>query len=192
MSRYSVLLICGWIVLSIDSPAYGQPLCTTNFCIRSQSLSYRTPSGWPAVPIAPCCKTNWGSLPGGLDWSNGAPIMICTGNADYAETYPNCGEPNNLSQPFPLSYDRPQIGIGVAWPNPKDYRYEVQSVPLAGGPDGSCAQFSNRADTASNWWVFDLKDPKRGSYVFTAVVSFERGEKGYYAVLANCTLQPPQ
>jgi hypothetical protein len=39
--------------------------------------------------------------------------------------------------------------------------------------------------------VYELKQPKRGSYVFTAVVSFERGEKGYYAVLNSCKLAPP-
>lgn len=189
-SRYLVPLVCGMIALGIASPAYDQSICTTNFCIRSQSLSYQTPAGWPAVPVAPCCKTDWGSSPGGLDWSKGAPVMICTGNDEYI-TYPNCGDPNNLSQPRPLSYDRPKIGIGVAWPNPNNYRFQLESIPLVDGSDGSCVQYSSQPGKLANWWVYELKDPKRGSYVFTAVVSFERGDKGYYAVLNDCKLVPP-
>ena len=42
-----------------------------------------------------------------------------------------------------------------------------------------------------NWWVYELKEPKRGSYVFTANVSFQKGEKGYYAVLNGCKLKSP-
>src|SRR5262249_7512993 len=36
---------------------------------------------------------------------NGAPVMICTGLAEYVNTFPNCGDPNNLSQAFALDYD---------------------------------------------------------------------------------------
>jgi hypothetical protein len=39
--------------------------------------------------------------------------------------------------------------------------------------------------------VHELKEPKRGTYVFTAAVSFQKGEKGYYAVLNGCKLSPP-
>jgi hypothetical protein len=104
---------------------------------------------------------------------------------------PKLRDPNNLSQPFPLDYERPTFAIGVAWPNAKDYRYELQSVPLVDGPDGTCAQYSNRPGQVTNWWVYELKEPKRGAYVFTAAVSFQKGEKGFYAVLNNCKLNPP-
>jgi hypothetical protein len=173
------------------SPAQAQSACTTNYCIRSQSLSYQTPPGWPAVPIQSCCKTDWGAVPGGIDWSNGAPIMICTGNADYTTDYPNCGDPKNLSQLFPLHYEKPRIGIGAAWPSSKDYRYELQSIPITDGADGSCAAFSSQPGKVTNWWVHELKEPRRGSYVFTATVSFQRDDKGYYAVLGSCKLAPP-
>jgi hypothetical protein len=33
-----------------------------------------------------------------------------------------------VSQAFPLDYERPTFAIGVAWPNAKDYRYEMQSA----------------------------------------------------------------
>jgi len=189
--RYLPALIGGLVALLVASPALAQSDCTTNYCIRSQSLSYQVPAGWPAVSIAPCCKTDWGALPGGIDWSKGAPVMICSGNAEYASTFPNCGEPNNLSQAFPLAYERPKIGIGVAWPNPKDYRYEMQSVPILDGPDGTCKEFSHQPGKVTNWWIYELKDPKRGSYVFTADLSFQQGDKGFYAVLNRCKLAPP-
>jgi hypothetical protein len=197
MNRHSYLLVLiGGLLdptaaLPIVSPALAQSACTTNYCIRSQSLSYQTPPGWPAVPIEPCCKTDWGSLPGGIDWSNGAPVMVCTGHADYTTTYPNCGDPKNLSQAFPLHYEKPKIGIGVAWPNPKDYRYEMQAIPIIDGADGTCAQYSHNPGKVTNWWVYELKEPKRGTYVFTAALSFQKGEKGFYAVLNGCKLAPP-
>lgn len=189
--RYVAVLTGALLASFIASSASAQHDCTTNYCIRSQTLSFQTPAGWPAVPIEPCCRTDWGALPGGMDWSNGAPVMICTANAEYVTSYPNCGDPNNLSQVFPLNYWQPTIGIGVAWPNPKDYRYEVQSVPIIDGADGTCAQYSSQPGKMTNWWVYQLKDPKQGTYVFTATVSFEKGEKGYYAVLNSCKLQPP-
>jgi hypothetical protein len=179
------------VVALLASPALAQSICTTNYCIRSQSLSYQVPPGWPSVTIAPCCRTDWGALPGGIDWSKGAPVMLCTGNADYTSAYPNCGEPNNLSQPFPLAYEGPKIGIGVAWPSAKDYSYQMQSVPILDGPDGTCKEFSHQPGKVANWWVYELKDLKRGSYVFTAELSFAQGEKGYYAVLNRCKLAPP-
>ena len=98
--RYFPALI--FFALSAAAPASAQYTCTTNYCISSQSVSFQTPPGWPAVPIETCCQTHWGALPGGIDWSNGAPIMICTGRAEYVTAFPNCGDPNNLSQPFPL------------------------------------------------------------------------------------------
>ena len=158
---------------------------------QSQSISYRTPPGWPAVTVEPCCKTDWGSLPGGIDWPNGAPIMICTGKAEYATTYPELRRSEQSVAGVSPGLREPKIGIGVAWPNPKDYRYEVQTVPIIDGSDGTCAQYSNHPGKVANWWVYQLKEPKRGSYVFTATVSFEQGEKGYYAVLNNCKLAPP-
>jgi hypothetical protein len=184
-------LVVGVPILSAVLPAHAQYACTTNYCIRSQSLSVQTPPEWPAVAVEPCCQTHWGALPGGIDWTNAAPVMICTANAEYTTAFPNCGGPNNLSQAFPLDYWQPKIGIGVAWPNPKDYRYEMQSVPLIDGPDGTCAQYSNQPGKVTNWWVYELKEPKRGSYVFTANVSFQKGEKGYYAVLNGCKLESP-
>jgi hypothetical protein len=52
-------------------------------------------------------------------------------------------------------------------------------------------QYSNRPGQVTNWWVYEVKEPKRGFYVFTAAVSFQKGEKGYYAVLNSCKLKPP-
>jgi hypothetical protein len=184
-------LAAGLLVASDAPPAYAQYACTTNYCIQSQSTSVETPPGWPNVPIESCCRTHWGALPSGIDWSNGAPVMICTATADYPNAFPNCGGPQNLSQPFPLHYWDPKLAIGVAWPNAKDYRYEMQSVPILDGPDGTCSQFSHQPGKVADWWVYALNQPKRGSYVFTASVSFQRGEKGYYAVLNDCKLQPP-
>jgi hypothetical protein len=189
MVRYFLALAA--LTLSAASSAPAQYACTTNYCISSQSISFQTPPGWPAVSIETCCQTHWGALPGGIDWNNGAPIMICTGRAEYVTSFPNCGDPNNLSQAFPLDYEQPKFAIGVAWPNAKDYRYEMQSVPILDGPDGTCAEYSNRPGQVTNWWVYELKEPKRGSYVFTATVSFQKGEKGYYAVLNSCKLKPP-
>jgi hypothetical protein len=191
MNTLRYFLPLSFLALSPAPPASAQYTCTTNYCISSQSISFQTPPEWPAVPVETCCRTHWGALPGGIDWSNGAPIMICTGRTEYVTAFPNCGDPNNLSQPFPLDYERPTFAIGVAWPNAKDYRYEMQSVPLVDGPDGTCAQYSNRPGQVTNWWVYELNQPKRGSYVFTAAVSFQKGEKGFYAVLNNCKLNPP-
>ncbi len=165
--------------------------CTTNYCISSQTIAFQTPPGWPAVPVETCCQTQWGALPDGIDWNNGTPVMICTTGAEYVATFPNCGDPKNLSQAFPLDYQRPKFAIGVAWPNPKEYRYEMQSIPIVDGSDGTCVKYSSRSGQVTNWWVHELKEPKRGTYVFSASVSFQRGEKGYYAVLNSCQLQPP-
>jgi hypothetical protein len=177
--------------LALTAPAQAQPACTTNYCVSGQPLSVATPPGWPAVTIEPCCRTDWGSRPGNIDWSNGAPVMICVGNGQYVNSFPNCGDAANLAQPFPLAYERPTIGIGVAWPSAKDYRYEMQSVPIVDGPDGSCARYAKEPGKSASWWVHELKEPIRGIYVFTAAVSFQQGEKGYYAVLSNCRLAPP-
>ena len=184
-------LIAGLLAGPMASPASAQYACTTDYCIQSQSISFETPPGWPTVPVATCCRTRWGALPGGIDWSKGTPIMLCTSSPEYETAFPNCGEPNNLSQAFPLSYDKPRFAIGVAWPSPKDYRYEMQSMPMVDGPDGTCAEFSGQPGKLSNWWVYELKQPKRGSYVFTAAVTFREGESGYYAVLSGCKLLPP-
>ena len=186
----SLIATMAWLALAV--PAQAQSTCTTNFCISSQPQSVETPQGWPTVEVEPCCQVSWGSRPGGIDWPNGKPVMICTGNADYAGAYPNCGDPSNRSQPFPLSYDRPTISIGVAWPNAKDYRYAMQSVPIVDGADGSCARFAKEPGKPAQWWIHELKDAIKGTYVFTASVSFRRGDKGFLAVLANCRLAPPQ
>src|SRR5271157_6176121 len=95
------LLLSVGAFVSIASPADAQYACTTNYCIKSQSISFQIPPGWPAVTIEPCCHTRWGALPGGMDWNNGAPIMICSANEEYAAAYPNCGDPQNISQDFP-------------------------------------------------------------------------------------------
>jgi hypothetical protein len=181
------LTLIASLALTAASDADAQYACTTNYC----SVTVDTPAGWPAVPVETCCQTHWGALPGGIDWSNGVPVMICSASADYSTAFPNCGGPKNLSQAFPLSYENPKIGIGVAWPNPKDYRYEMQSVPIVDGPDGTCAQYSHRPGKVVNWWVHELKDATRGTYVFTARVSFQKGDNGYYAVLVDCKLAPP-
>ncbi|MCC6778583.1 MAG: hypothetical protein IT537_18470 [Hyphomicrobiales bacterium] len=179
------------IVMTQTPPAQAQPACTTNYCISAKPVSIATPAGWPSVTVEPCCRTNWGSRPSNIDWSNGAPVMICVGNGEYADSFPNCGDAGNAALPFPLSYERPTIGIGVAWPSAKDYRYELQSVPIVDGPDGSCAPFAKEPGKAASWWVHELKDPIRGVYTFSAQVSFRQGERGYYAVMSNCRLAPP-
>jgi hypothetical protein len=186
-----LLLVWAAALVCAVPPAKAQYACTTNFCIRSQSVSFQTPPGWPAVSIETCCRTRWGALPGGMDWNNGAPVMICTANEDFAAAYPNCGDPQNISQDFPLAYEKPRIGIGIAWPNGKDYRYEVESIPMIDGNDGSCARYSNMPGKVASWWVYELKEPQLGSYVFTASLSFRQGEKGYYAVLDDCKLALP-
>jgi hypothetical protein len=185
------LLLSLAVLAVIASPSGAQYACTTNYCVRSQSTAFQIPPGWPSVTIETCCRTRWGALPGGMDWSNGAPIMICTGNEEYATAYPNCGDPQNISQDFPLTYEKPKIGIGVAWPNGKDYRYEVESIPIIDGSDGTCAQYSTTPGKVAPWWVYELKQPQLGSYVFTASLSFRQGEKGFFAVLDNCKLALP-
>ena len=118
--------------------------CTNNYCISSHSIAFQTPPGWPAVPVETCCQTHWGALPNGIDWNNGAPVMICTSRAEFVTTFPNCGDPENLSQAVPLDYERPKFAIGVAWPNPEQYRYEMQSIPIVDGSDGTCVKYSSR------------------------------------------------
>src|ERR1700752_867874 len=59
----------------LATPAHEQYACTTNYCIRSQSRSVTTHPGWPTPPKEPCCQTHWGALPGGIDWTNGSPVM---------------------------------------------------------------------------------------------------------------------
>ncbi len=105
--RYLLALSAGFLALSVAAPARAQYACTTNYCISSQSISFQTPPEWPAVPVETCCRTHWGALPGAIDWSNGAPIMICAGRPDYVTSFPNCGDPQNVSQAFPLDYERP-------------------------------------------------------------------------------------
>ena len=97
---YAVALV-GIVTFSMVRPGVAQNTCTTNYCVKSQSISFQTPSGWPSVTIQTCCRTRWGVLPNGMDWSNGTPVMLCTGNANYATEYPNCGAPSDLSQDFP-------------------------------------------------------------------------------------------
>lgn len=192
VTRSWLWLIGGVLAVWIGSSlALAQSDCPTNFCIKSQSLSYQPPPKWPDVAITACCKVDWGTLPGEIDWSNAKPIMLCTGDAEYATTFPNCGAPDSISQAFPLTYNRPKVGIGVAWPNPRSYRYAMESVPIIEGADGSCAKFSNSPGKVANWWIYELTNPKFGSYVFTATVSFRLDEKGYVAVLDNCKLAMP-
>ena len=50
--------------------------------------------------------------------------------------------------------ENPKIGIGVAWPNAKAYRYEVESIPIIDGGDGTCTRYSNAAGKVSNWWTY--------------------------------------
>ena len=67
----------------------------------------------------------------------------------------------------------------------------MESVPIVDGPDGTCARYSSQPGKVAKWWVHEFREPKRGTYVFTATVSFRRGEEGYYAVLNECKLAPP-
>ena len=67
----------------------------------------------------------------------------------------------------------------------------MESVPIVDGADGTCAQYSTQPGKVANWWVHELRDPKRGVYVFTAALTFQQGERGYYAVLNECKLVPP-
>jgi hypothetical protein len=97
----------------------------------------------------------------GIDWRKGAPVMICVGAAEYGTSFPNCGDSSNRSQAFPLSYERPTVGLGVAWPSAKDNRYELQSMPILDGADGMCARYSHQR-------VHEIKDPQTGTYVFSA------------------------
>src|SRR5215468_5354628 len=84
------------IALSAAAPASAQYACTTNHCISSQSTSFQTPPGWPAVPVETCCQTHWGALPGGIDWNNGAPVMICTGPRGIREHFPQLRRPEQF------------------------------------------------------------------------------------------------
>ena len=49
-------LVVGVLTLSAALPARAQYACTTNYCIRSQSLSVQTPPEWPAVAVEPCLR----------------------------------------------------------------------------------------------------------------------------------------
>jgi hypothetical protein len=187
----TLLAVAAFTIWSAVAPAIAQTTCSTNFCVRSQAAAVQVPPGWPAVSVDSCCRTRWGALPDGMDWASGIPIMLCTGNANYENEYPNCGATITPSQDFPLSYDNPKIGIGVAWPNSKNYRYQVESIPIVDGSDGTCARFANTSGKPSSWWVYDLMESTRGTYLFTAALTFRQGEKGYYAVLDNCRLTPP-
>src|SRR5262245_63576696 len=129
MNTLRYFLLPALLAFSVAAPARWQYACTTNNCISSQSISFQTPPGWPAVPVEPCCRTHWGALPGAIDWSNGAPIMICAGRPEYVTSFPNCGDPQNVSQAFPLDYERPTFAIGVAWTDVKDYPSGRPSVP---------------------------------------------------------------
>ena len=61
-------LIVGFAILSATSPAHAQYACTTNYCVRSQSVSIHTLLDWPAVPVEPRARqTHWGALLGGID-----------------------------------------------------------------------------------------------------------------------------
>ena len=141
--------------------------------------------------VEPCCATHWGTRPGSIDWNKGAPIMICTATPEFVTAFPNCGDPKNLSQAFPLSYDKPKFAVGVAWPDPNEYRYELQSVPIVDGPDGTCAAFSQQPGKVSKWWVHEIKEPKRGTYVFTAAVSFRQGDTAIMPYSATASLRRP-
>jgi hypothetical protein len=56
---------------------------------------------------------------------------------------------------------------------------------------GTCSRYANTAGKVSNWWVYQIMDPRRGTYRFSADLSFRQGDKGFYAVLQNCRLAPP-
>src|SRR5260370_2484916 len=140
MNTLRYFLPTALLAFSVAARASAQYACTTNYCISSQSISFQTPPGWPAVPVETCCRTHWGALPGAIDWNNGAPIMICAGRAEYVTSFPNCGDPQNVSQAFPLYYERPKFALVVAWPNPKTYRSALHILPLFSHSSQPCPQ----------------------------------------------------
>src|SRR5258708_10011398 len=107
MNTLRYFLPTALLAFSVAAPASAQYACTTNYCISSQSISFQTPAGWPAVPVETCCRTHWGALPGAIDWNNGAPIMICAGPAEYLTSFPHYRRPQNRAEGFPLDYRRP-------------------------------------------------------------------------------------
>ena len=48
----------------------------------------------------------------------------------------NCGDPNNLSLAYPLSYEHPKLAIGVAWPDPKTIGTRSKAFRSSMGPMG--------------------------------------------------------
>ena len=184
-------LIVSLLIMSATSPAHAQYACTTNYCIRSQSVSVQTPPEWPAVPMEPCCQTHWGALPGGIDWTNAiaghdlhCQRGICLGIPELRRSEQSLA---GVSLGLLAAQNRNRCrlaqseGLSLRDAKRSDHRRT----------DGTCAQYSNQPGKVTNWWVYELKEPKRGSYVFTANVSFQKGDKGYYAVLNGCKLEPP-
>src|SRR6516162_10778756 len=50
MNTLRYFLPSALLAFSVAAPARAQYACTTNYCISSQSISFQTPPGWPAVP----------------------------------------------------------------------------------------------------------------------------------------------
>src|SRR5262249_58124918 len=76
------------LAFSVAAPAGAQYACTTNYCISTQSISFQTPPGWPAVEGEPCCRTPWGALPGGIGLGKRAAIMNFRGPAEVLVSLP--------------------------------------------------------------------------------------------------------
>ena len=55
---------------------------------------------------------------------------------------------------------------------------------------GRALQYSTTPGKVAPWWVYELKQPRLGSYIFTASLSFRQGEKAF-SVLDNCKLALP-
>ena len=139
-SRLPCLLasLAASLVLSIAPPAQAQNACTTNYCVKSQTSPSR-PRRLALRHHRDLLPDALGSITGrnGLgQWHAGHDLHRQCEIRDYL---PELRSPGNLSQDFPLNYENPKIGIGVAWPNGKDYRYAVESIPIVDGEDGTCA-----------------------------------------------------
>jgi len=102
--------------------------------------------------------------------------MICSGRAEYVTTFPIAVTQESLTA-LSLDYERPSfaIGVGLAKCEGLSLRDAKRSDRRRAGWD--LRRIFEPSGSSQNWWVYELKEPKRGSYVFTADVSFQKGEK---------------
>ena len=122
---------------------------------QEPSIAFPIRPGRPSVTIEPCCRTRWGTLPDGMNSDNGTPTCLYR-RRELCDRVPELRRPDQPLAGLPSGLREPKIGIGVAWPNAKAYRYEVESIPVIDGGDGTCARYSNAAGKVSNWWTYEL------------------------------------